>query len=268
MFLLISKKRTNRLTYKYLSRINFVNIFPNEAVPPKIKIDLLFKFKLNSFTVIQIKHKNTNDYLQKGSLVDLLILLKFVLVKFYKMNIDESLKCLQENKVLLYPTDTVWGIGCDATDSVAVAKIYKIKKREESKSLILLVSSLHMLQRYVKAIPAKAVEILAKAQNPTTIIYRNPEGLAKNTIAPDQTIAIRIVKSGFCHELIRRFDKPIVSTSANASGKPTPKSFSEISPAILESVDYVVALHQNQTAEKPSTILRITEAGDIAILRE
>jgi L-threonylcarbamoyladenylate synthase len=186
----------------------------------------------------------------------------------FKEVLQQTLQALELSGTILYPTDTVWGLGCDATDPVAVAKIYKIKNREESKSLILLVSSLHMLQRYVKAIPKAALEILDKAQNPTTIIYRNPEGLAKNTIASDQTIAIRIVKSGFCHELIRRFDKPIVSTSANTSGKTTPKSFSEISPAILESVDYVVALHQNKTAEKPSTILRITEAGDIAILRE
>ena len=182
--------------------------------------------------------------------------------------VNESLSVLKKGKVLLYPTDTVWGIGCDATDEKAVQKIYQLKSREESKSLIILVDSIEMLQKYVGSISAKILKILEESKKPTTLIYNNPKGLAKNTIASDKTIAIRIVKSGFCHELIRRFDKPIVSTSANTSGKPTPKSFSEISPAILESVDYVVALHQNQTAEKPSTILRITEAGDIAILRE
>lgn len=175
-------------------------------------------------------------------------------------------KTLKLGKVILYPTDTVWGIGCDATNEDAVAKIYQIKQRQESKSLIVLVSSLHMLKQYV-SVSKKEKELLKNAKKPTTIIYKNPKGLAKNTLAKDQTIALRIVQDDFCRKLIKRIGKPIVSTSANVSGKPTPKSFSEIDQAILESVDYIVNLHQDSIAEKSSAILKV-EDGKVVVLRE
>jgi L-threonylcarbamoyladenylate synthase len=172
---------------------------------------------------------------------------------------------LNKGKIILYPTDTIWGLGCDATDTKSVAKIYELKNRVESKSLIVLVSSLHMLKKYV-SVPKKAVEILQNTNKPTTIIYQNPKGFAKNTIASNHTIAIRITKDDFCRKLIKRFGKPIVSTSANISGEDTPKSFSEISSTILDSVDYIVNLQQNTVNSKSSTIVKIV--GDtIQVLR-
>ncbi|TVZ55377.1 L-threonylcarbamoyladenylate synthase [Lutibacter sp. Hel_I_33_5] len=176
-----------------------------------------------------------------------------------------ALDSLQKGKTILYPTDTVWGIGCDVTNYKSVDKIYKIKKRVTSKSLIVLVSSLYMLKKYV-SVPKKAIELLKNSEKPTTIIYNNPKGFANNTIAEDNTIAIRIVQDEFCRKLIKRFGKPIVSTSANISENPTPKSFSEIDNAILDRVDYIVNLHQNKVNSKSSTILKI-DGNDIQVLR-
>lgn len=181
--------------------------------------------------------------------------------------INEVVNYLNRGKTVLYPTDTVWGIGCDATNEEAVKEIYRIKERAESKSLIILVSSLNMLKKYV-SVPQKAIDLLKIAQKPTTIIYSNPKGISKNVISKDEnTVAIRIVEDDFCRELIERFCKPIVSTSANISGKPTPKSFSEIDKAILTSVDYVVNLHQDKEAAKSSTILKI-EGDNVVVIRE
>lgn len=184
------------------------------------------------------------------------------------MNYNKIINTLKQGKTILYPTDTVWGIGCDATNEVAVKKIYQLKNREESKSLIILVSSIQMLKDYLEEIPQKAIEILNNLEKPTTIIYNNPKNVAKNTIASDNTIAIRIAQDDFCVQLIQKFGKPIVSTSANISGEPTPKSFLEISKTILQSVDYIVALHQNKVTEKSSTILKITENNEIKIIRK
>ncbi|CAM1354500.1 L-threonylcarbamoyladenylate synthase [Tenacibaculum insulae] len=179
----------------------------------------------------------------------------------------EVVKNLNDSKVILYPTDTVWGIGCDATNEKAVAKIYQLKKREESKSLIILVASITMLKEYVENIPFKVLEILEETKKPTTIIYNNPKGLAKNTIAIDNTIAIRIPEDDFCIELIKEFGKPIVSTSANISGEPTPTSFSEISESILKKVDYIVDLNKDKVNINSSTILKI-EDNTIVVIRE
>jgi L-threonylcarbamoyladenylate synthase len=179
-----------------------------------------------------------------------------------------TLNALKEGKTILYPTDTVWGLGCDATNFETVAKIYSIKQREESKSLIVLVSSLEMLLEYVNSIPPKALEIVSSSLKPTTIIYQNPKHLSSNCIASDNTIAIRIVQDDFCKELIHKFGKPIVSTSANSSGDPTPKSFSEISKTILDSVDYIVNLQQDKVANTSSRILRITENNEVEVIRE
>ncbi|MDG2194009.1 MAG: L-threonylcarbamoyladenylate synthase [Polaribacter sp.] len=180
--------------------------------------------------------------------------------------LQTALDALQAGKTILYPTDTVWGIGCDATDEKAVAKIYKIKQRKESKSLIVLVDSLEMLLAHV-AVPEKTLQIIKKTTRPTTIIYPNPRGLAANVIAADNTVAIRIVQGNFCAQLIAQFRKPIVSTSANSSGEMTPKSFKEIGPAILESVDYIVNLHQEKITHKSSTILKI-ENDEVVVIRD
>lgn len=183
------------------------------------------------------------------------------------MNYSEIIKVLNSTETILYPTDTVWGLGCDATNEAAVQKIYQIKKRAESKSLIILVDSIEMLQKYVDNVSENVLKILEASKKPTTIVYENPKHLAKNTIASDNTIAIRIPKDDFCLKLIREFGKPIVSTSANISGEPTAKSFSEISKAILQSVDYVVDLHQDKITEKSSTILKV-EGDTVIVIRE
>jgi len=181
--------------------------------------------------------------------------------------IKNSLKMLKEKKTLLYPTDTVWGIGCDATSEEAVARVFGIKNRSESKSLVILVDGFAMLKKYIPEVPKAVLELLSKTTNPTTIIYDNPAGLAKNVVAADNTVAIRIVQNEFCRELIHLFGKPMVSTSANISGNPTPKSFKEIEQSILESVDYVVNLQRDDVNEKSSTILKVNEKGDITVLR-
>ena len=182
--------------------------------------------------------------------------------------LHETLEALREGKSILYPTDTVWGLGCDATNFDAVAAIYKIKQREESKSLIVLVSSIEMLLDYVSLVPEKALDVLFESNKPTTIIYRNPKHISANCIASDNTIAIRIVQDEFCKQLIEDFGKPIVSTSANYSGEVTPKSFSEISTTILDSVDYIVNLQQDKIAKTSSRILRITEKDEVEVIRE
>ena len=169
-------------------------------------------------------------------------------------------------KTILYPTDTVWGLGCDATNIDAVAKIFKLKNRVESKSLVVLVSSMEMLRTYVGTVPQKAIDIISKTKKPTTIIYSNPKGLAANAIALDNTIAIRIPSHDYCLEIINKLGKPIISTSANISGEPTPKSFSEISLSILEGVDYVVNLEQDKITDKSSTILKLV-GNTIEVIR-
>lgn len=185
-----------------------------------------------------------------------------------KTEIANSLAVLQNQQVLVYPTDTVWGIGCDATDEKAVEKIYKMKHRSESKSLIMLVDSIEMLQKYIPPVSKEILLLLSKITHPTTIIYNNPIGLAKNTVATDCTVAIRIVQNDFCKQLIAAFGKPIVSTSANVSGHPTPKSFDEIEQAILDSADYVVNLHREAINEKSSTILKVDDNGEIIVIRD
>lgn len=185
-----------------------------------------------------------------------------------QQEISNSLEILKNGKVFLYPTDTVWGIGCDATDVSAVNKVFEIKKRPESKSLIILVDSLKMLQKYVLEIPSSVLDILENTKTPTTIIYKNPIQLASNVIASDNTVAIRIVQNEFCKQLINQFKKPIVSTSANISGSPTPKSFKEIEQPILDSVDYIVNLQREAINDKSSTILKVEENGEILVLRK
>jgi L-threonylcarbamoyladenylate synthase len=181
---------------------------------------------------------------------------------------DTVLDKLFNGNTILYPTDTVWGLGCDATEESAVEKIYQIKQRAETKSMIVLVNSITMLREYVDSVPETALKILEDATRPTTIVYPNPKGLAKNVIAKDNTVAIRIVEHEFCERLIFELGKPLVSTSANISGEPTPKSFGEISQAILDSVDYVVDLHDNSSNGKSSRILKLNIDGSIEVIRD
>ena len=181
--------------------------------------------------------------------------------------VNKALAVLKNQKILLYPTDTVWGIGCDATLEDTVAKVFKIKQRVESKSLIILVDSIEMLKQYIPNIPNAVILLLKTTTKPTTIIYNNPIGLAKNVVSSENTVAIRIVKSEFCKKLIEKFGKPIVSTSANISGEPTPMCYAEISKSILDCVDYIVNLQQEEINEKSSTILKLDEHDKIIVLR-
>lgn len=184
-----------------------------------------------------------------------------------KYEIASALKVLQSGGLILYPTDTVWGIGCDATNQAAVEKVFQLKKRHESKSLICLVDTVERLHQYVQEVPAVALDILKRASKPTTIIYKNPIHVARNLIAEDHTLGIRVVQHEFCQKLIEKFGKPLVSTSANISGKKTPKSFQEITVEILEGVDYVVNLHPNKKAGKPSAIIKLLDDGTATVLR-
>ncbi|MBU3822413.1 threonylcarbamoyl-AMP synthase [Flavobacteriaceae bacterium XHP0103] len=182
--------------------------------------------------------------------------------------IKNALETLKEGGLILYPTDTVWGIGCDATNTEAVKKIFELKKRNDSKALICLVVDDRMLKKYVKQIPEAAFSILDVADNPITIIYDNAQNLANNLIAEDGTIAIRIPNDDFCFQLLRKFNGAIVSTSANISGEPTPKSFKEIAPEVLKGVDYVVNLHREKICSKPSSIIKLSNNGVVKIIRE
>lgn len=182
--------------------------------------------------------------------------------------INSSIEILKNGGLILYPTDTVWGIGCDATNANAIQKIYALKQRTDSKALICLVANDSMLERLIKDVPDAAYDILDYATKPTTIIYDNPKGVAKNLIANDNSLAIRVASDKFCQYLIGRFKNPIVSSSANISGKPSPKSFKEIDQAILKGVDYIVNLHQEKTMATPSSIIKIGQGGLVKVIRE
>ena len=185
-----------------------------------------------------------------------------------KEELKNTLNHLQKPNTILYPTDTIWGIGCDATNEEAVKKVYQLKQRDESKALICLVNSFEMLSNYITNMPEEVSKILDNAEKPTTIIYNNPKHLAKNLIAADNTIAFRLVNQGFCFELIESFGKPIVSTSANISGEASPKHFSEISKAILTGVDYVVNLPKINSNSSPSRIIKLNLDGSISVIRD
>ncbi|MGE3654986.1 MAG: L-threonylcarbamoyladenylate synthase [Flavobacteriales bacterium] len=182
-------------------------------------------------------------------------------------DINKCIDVLKAGGIILYPTDTVWGIGCDATNEEAVQKIYNLKQREDSKSMIVIVANDAMLQKYVVEVPELAWDIIDLATKPTTIIYPEAKNLARNVISSDKSIAIRVIKDGFCNQLAYKFNKPIVSTSANISTKPTPKNFQEISNEIKNNVDFIVNPQQNKGNEKPSSIIKIGLKGEIQIIR-
>ncbi|MFD2541140.1 L-threonylcarbamoyladenylate synthase [Lacinutrix gracilariae] len=182
--------------------------------------------------------------------------------------IKKTIEVLKQGGIILYPTDTVWGIGCDATNAEAVAKIYKLKKRIETKAMICLVADDRMLKKYVKTVPDAAQSIFDIAEEPITIIYDDAQNLAPNLIAEDKTIAIRIPDDEFCYQICRKLNGAIVSTSANISGAPTPKSFKEISQEIIKGVDYVVNLHHEKKATKPSSIIKLSRDGVVKVIRK
>ena len=185
-----------------------------------------------------------------------------------KEEIKKCLEVLNSGGLILYPTDTVWGIGCDATNMEAVNKIFKLKQRPDSKTMICLVANDAMLERHVKKVPDMAYDIMDLSEKPVTIVYDNPVGVAANLIAEDNTMAIRVAKDLFCQRLIQQFKKPLVSTSANLAGNPTPRTFVEIESQILKGVDYVVNLQREGVNAKPSSIIRLKNDGTVKVIRE
>ncbi len=184
------------------------------------------------------------------------------------MDLDQALETLQSGGTLLYPTDTIWGIGCDATNPEAIKKIFDIKKREPNKSLIILVESEKRLQDLVD-VPEMAWQIIDLSEKPVTIVYENPKNLPKELLAEDGSVGIRIVKNDLCKKLISKLNKPLVSTSANLSGQKSPMKFSDISDEIKNAVDFAVEDHQNKVSEfSGSSVIKVWNNNQIKVLRE
>jgi L-threonylcarbamoyladenylate synthase len=184
-------------------------------------------------------------------------------------DIKKAVEVMRKGGVILYPTDTVWGIGCDATNAEAVARVYEIKHREDSKAMICLVDNDNRLQRYVRNVPDVAWQLFDCAEDPTTIILDGAINLAQNLIAEDGSIAMRITREDFSKQLCYRFQKPIVSTSANISGEPTAQNYCDISQEIIDAVDYVCwTRRQEHKPHKPSSIIRLREDGQVEIIRK
>ncbi|MHA3788753.1 L-threonylcarbamoyladenylate synthase [Flavobacterium hauense] len=181
--------------------------------------------------------------------------------------VHNAFEVIKNGGIILYPTDTVWGIGCDASNPEAVKKIYELKQREETKSMIVLMNSDRMMHTVFSNIPEVAWQILDLSEKPTTIILDNPRNVAANLIAEDKTLGVRLVKEPFCFKLMERMKKPLVSTSANISGMHTPNSFKEIDRHILDGVDYIVNLHHDKIAAKPSTIIKLGNDLQVKVIR-
>lgn len=185
-----------------------------------------------------------------------------------KEEINNAITALKRGGIILYPTDTVWGIGCDATNAEAVEKIYELKNKIDKKSMICLVSDFKMLNEYIEEVPEVAYDILKYSDEPTTIIYDDPIRVAENLIAPDNSLGIRVVQEDFVKTLIKKLRKPLVSTSANLHDGKTPKSFKEIDPVILQGVDYVVNLHREKKSTKASAIIKLGKDGTVKVIRK
>ena len=193
------------------------------------------------------------------------------------IEVHNAFETIKNGGIILYPTDTVWRIGCDATNPEAITKIYKLKQRVEAHSMICLMNGEKMMYSVFKDIPEVAWQLIDLSdssdseqakQKPITLILDNPRNVAPSIIAPDQSLGIRIVKEPFCFKLLERMKKPLVSTSANISGHSTPRSFKEINPEIIKGVDYVVNLQHDKIFGKPSTIIKLTADSQVKILRK
>ena len=186
----------------------------------------------------------------------------------FETDITKSLKVLRAGGIILYPTDTIWGIGCDATNTDAIKRIYNLKKREEKKSMIILLAHEEDIDNYVLNPSKKLMDFLSGQNNPTSAIFSEAMNLPENIINEDVSIAIRIVQDDFCSKLIKQLSRPIVSTSANISGADSPKNFSEIPKVIKDGVDYIVHHRQHELKKyQPSSIVRIGKGGEIEKLR-
>ncbi len=187
----------------------------------------------------------------------------------FREDITKCLEVLNSGGIILYPTDTIWGLGCDATRPESVEKIYKIKQRKDTRSMLVLLDNEGKLESYTEQVPDIAWQLIEVSDNPLTIIYPEAKNLAKNLIAADGSIGVRITREAFSSELIRRFKKPLVSTSANISGQPSPENFLAISNEIKEKADYVVRYRQDDTsASTPSSIIKTEINGEFRILRK
>ena len=183
-------------------------------------------------------------------------------------DIRDAIEVLRRGGTILYPTDTVWGIGCDATNADAVRRVYEIKQRSEAKALICLVDSPGRLQRYVRNVPDVAWDIIDLATRPTTVILNGATGLASNLLAEDGSVGLRVTSEVFSQQLCYRFQRPIVSTSANVTGRPAPQIFTDIDPAILEAVDYVCTSRRRDTARRqPSAIIKLGPNAEVTVIR-
>lgn len=183
--------------------------------------------------------------------------------------INKALAVLKDGGVILYPTDTIWGLGCDATNEEAVAKVNAIKGRPAEKSLIVLLDTDNKLQSYVSEVPDVAYQLIEYAEKPLTIIFSGAKNLAKNVINADGSVGIRVVKHEFCEQLLQRFRKPIVSTSANISGQSSPQFFDQISEEVKSAVDLIVDLDQeDRTVKQPSTIVKLGPSGQYQLIRK
>ncbi len=186
-----------------------------------------------------------------------------------KNEVNSALEVLKNGGLILYPTDTIWGIGCDATNAEAVDRIFKLKGRDIEKSMIILLDNENKLQSYVSQVPEVAYDLIEYTERPLTIIYSGAKNLAPNVVHKDGSIGIRIVKHDFCQQLIQRFRKPIISTSANVSMQPSPGNFMQISETIINGVDYVVNLEQDDLAQKRSSIImKLEPGGQFAFIRK
>lgn len=186
-----------------------------------------------------------------------------------KEDLNKALETLKNGGIILYPTDTIWGIGCDATNPEAVEKVFALKGRDKSKSMIVLLHNDNQLAGYVNDVPEVAYQLIEVADRPMTIIYSNAKNLASNVIAEDGSVGIRIVNHPFCQQLLQRFRKPIVSTSANISGQPSAATFDEIAEEIKQGVDYIVQYGQQDTTKgKPSIIMKLDPSGKFEFIRK
>ncbi len=184
-------------------------------------------------------------------------------------DIKKALEVLKNGGIILYPTDTIWGIGCDATNETAVQRIYQIKKRADTKSMLVLMENPALLDRYIDEVPEIAWDLIDVATTPLTVIYPGAKNLAKNLVADDGSIGIRFTKEAFTSQLLQRFRRPIVSTSANISGEKSPAVFAEISEEIKKQVDYIVEYRQDDNAPaQPSSIIKLGAGGRIEIIRK
>ena len=187
----------------------------------------------------------------------------------FSLDLSKAVEVLRSGGVILYPTDTIWGIGCDSTNPVSVKRVYEIKQREDVKSMLILMENPNLLNSYVSEVPEIAWDLIEVSDKPITIIYPGAKNLAANLISPDGSIGIRLTDEPFTQHLIQRFRKPVVSTSANISGQKTPQNFHEISEEIKKAVDYIVQYRQvDLSKSNPSSIIKLGRGGEIEIIRK